>query len=134
MAFDATSRELACARRPGSNTPLQALALLNDPAFIELAIGLAGRLLREGGDQDRARVELGFELCTGRLPDAREVAMLLELLASERDHYLNSIDSARTLVSSEVDLGTNELDPIELAAWTVLANVLLNLDETITRG
>lgn len=133
MAFDAPSRELACIRRSGSNTPLQALALLNDPAFIEAAVALAGRVLREAGD-DEERLELAFLSCTGRAPHADEAKVLLELLSTERAHFHDHADAATALTKSQVDIGTAECDPLELAAWTVVANVLLNLDETITRS
>jgi hypothetical protein len=81
--FDAPSRELACSRRTRSDTPLQALALLNDPAFVECAQALAARIQREGGDTDEARARFGFRLCTAREPDAAELAILLRLLAQE---------------------------------------------------
>lgn len=134
MAFGATSRELACVRRPGSNTPLQALALLNDPAFVETAVALAGRLLTEGGATDKARIDLGFLLCTGRPPEASEVQIMIQLLQSQRDHYAVLPAAADELIQSDGPSMTAELDHIELAAWSILANVLLNLDETITRS
>ncbi len=134
MAFDATSRELACLRRSPSNTPLQALALLNDPAFIEAAVALAGRSLRAPAARDEERMTLAFRRCTGRSPNAEEQRVLLQLLVAEREHYAMDPDAARQLIHSPAALGTEGLDPSELAAWTVVCNVLLNLDETITRS
>jgi len=110
MLFDATSREVACSRRPLSDTPLQALALLNDPAFVELAGGLARRMLAEGGATPAERAAYGFRLCTTRPPEADEVALLVGLYESE--------------------LAVGD----ELTAWTLVANALLNLEETITKG
>ncbi len=107
MLFDAPSRETCCPRRARTDTPLQALALLNDPAFVECARALAERM--RGAGDDRARLALGFERCTARRPEPRELDTLLALLGGER--------AARG----------------EEAAWTSVANVLLNLDETLTR-
>ena len=137
LLFDATSRELSCTRRARSNTPLQALALLNDPAFIECAAALARRLVHEGGDTVDQRIELGFRLCTARPPDESETALLRELFEAERAHFQGELDAARALAAPPgLPLGTDEasLDVAELAAWTVVANALLNLDETITKG
>ena len=134
MAFDATSRELTCVRRAPSNTPLQALALLNDPAFVEAAVALSARLITAELSSDRERVSLGFKLCTGREPNREESDVLLQLLASERQHYAAHSEEAHKLTHSEAALETEGLPGPELAAWTVLCNVLLNLDETITRS
>ena len=133
MAFDAPSRELCSVQRPHSNTPLQALALLNDPAFVEASIGLGARMLRAASD-DGARLRRGFLLCTSREPRGDELEILAELLAGERERFAREPEAAAALLTTEVDLGIADLDPAELGAWTVVANVLLNLDETITRG
>jgi uncharacterized protein DUF1553/uncharacterized protein DUF1549 len=111
LLFDAPSREIACSRRGTSNTPLQALALLNDPVFVECAEGLARRMLAEGGPDERARLAHGFRLCTARAPDEIELGLLLALVAAER---AAGADEAR--------------------AFQAAARVLLNLDETITKS
>jgi uncharacterized protein DUF1553/uncharacterized protein DUF1549/cytochrome c len=111
--FDAPSREVTCTRRARSNTPLQALALLNDPAFVECAQALAGRMLGEAMPAPQARIARGFRLCTGREPDAEESDLLARLLEAERQ--------GRT-------------SPADLRAWTSVASVLLNLDETVTKN
>ena len=111
--FDAPDAFATCTRRLRSNTPLQALTLLNDQQFFELAQGLARRLLAEGPSQDAGRLNYGFRLCVSRSPKAAEVETLQHLLAS---------------TSSE---GQTESPPVE--RWTAVARVLLNLDETITR-
>ncbi|MBM3976427.1 MAG: DUF1553 domain-containing protein, partial [Planctomycetes bacterium] len=114
--FDAPSRELACTRRARTNTPLQALALLNDPAFDECARALGRRLLERAGD-DRARLAAGFRLATARAPSAEELERLVEQLAAEL-HDLR-------------ELAEPEREP---AAWARVATVLLNLDEAQCRN
>ncbi|TAJ13626.1 MAG: DUF1553 domain-containing protein, partial [Planctomycetota bacterium] len=114
--FDAPSRELACTRRARTSTPLQALALLNDPAFDECARAFGRRLLERAGD-DRTRLAAGFRLATGRALRGAELARLLELLAAERA-------DARELAP----------DAREPAAWARIATVLLNLDEAQCRN
>ena len=137
MAFDAPSRELSCVRRPRSNTPIQALATLNDPAFVEAARALARRLVVEGGDEARSRATRGFRLCVARRPDPAELDRIVALFTSERDHYRVDLAAAEALVSGAPGEPTppppDGADTPELAAWTVVANVLLNLDETISK-
>lgn len=134
MTFGATSRELACVRRSDSNTPLQALTLLNDPAFVEMAVALGASVAQRADADDRGSLEHAFQRCTSRRPTKDELDVLSELLNAQRTHFKERPDDAAKLIASEADLGTEGLDPVELAAWTVVANVLLNLDETITRG
>ena len=123
MLFDAPSREVACTRRGRSNTPLQALALLNDPAFIEAARALADRMIAESGMEAAARIDRGFALCTSRPPEAAERDILLSLFEEERARYEADPAAAETL-------GENA----ERCAWIAVANALLNLDETVTNG
>ena len=127
--FDAPDAFSACTRRARSNTPLQALTLLNDPSFVELAVGLARRALRqEGGDPERIR--RAFRWCATRAPEEAEVARLLDLLESMRRSFATTPDDAAALG----DAGSADSDSAEeLAAWTAVARVLLNLDETISR-
>jgi mono/diheme cytochrome c family protein len=133
MAFDAPSREIACERRPRSNTPLQALATLNDKSFVECANGLARRMLKEATGDERNRVEYGFRVCVSRKPTDAEAAALLNLYRQALAQYRADPAAAKKLAST---LGPppSDMDLAELAAWTVVANVLLNLDETITKG
>jgi hypothetical protein len=114
--FDSPDATLACTRRNRSNTPLQALTLLNDQAHVEFAEGLAGRVLRECRPDDTVRLRHAFRLCSAREPTERELERLRELLS-------------RQLAANES--GASEAD--RLAAWTTVARVLLNLDEFITR-
>jgi hypothetical protein len=134
MAFDAPSREVCTDRRPRTNTPLQALATLNDPAFVEPAAALARRLMAEvkGGDHDRA--VHGFRLCLARKPSAAEVKLILRLYRANLARYRKDPRAARAMAVSGLSLPPKEMDNAELASWVVVANVLLNLDETITKG
>jgi Protein of unknown function (DUF1553)/Protein of unknown function (DUF1549)/Planctomycete cytochrome C len=132
MAFDAPSREVTCERRVRSNTPLQALATLNDRAFIECASGLAKRMLYEVKGDAADRVKYGFRLCVSRPPDDAEMKALLELQALTLADYRMDKDGARKL-ALVLGLPKPDLDSAELASWTVVANVMLNLDETITK-
>jgi hypothetical protein len=134
MSFDAPSRELICTRRPRSNTPLQALTTLNDPAYVEASEALARRMMTEakGGDADRAAY--GFRLCVARVPKKNEVKRLLELYQTELTRYKQDGKAAEQLSTTELGKPKEKIDLDELAAWTVVANVLLNLDETITKG
>lgn len=128
--FDAPDAFASCTRRIRSNTPLQALTLLNDPAFFEIAQGLAKRLISEGGNNDVDRITMGIRLCLARDPDAREVSILKSFLNKQRATYTQANAEAQSL------LGGQALDGVtatEQAAWIMLARVLLNLDETITR-
>jgi hypothetical protein len=133
-AFDGPEGTSTCTRRVKSNTPLQALTLLNDEAFVEFAQGLAHRMIREARG-DEQRVELGFRLCTGSRPDPMERGILMRLLERQRTTLASSREAARKL--AEVKLPafalSDERDEVEVAAWTVVARALLNLDETITR-
>jgi hypothetical protein len=133
MAFDAPSREVACERRPRSNTPLQALATLNDKSFVECANGLARRMMAEASGDTSARAEYGFRLCVARKPNDSELRALVALYEETLDRYKRDPTAAKQLAQV---LGPTKtpLDTDELAAWTVVANVLLNLDETITKG
>jgi len=114
--FDAPESTSTCTRRDRSNTPLQALTLLNDRAFYEFAQGLAARVLREAAADDGARIRHAFRLCLGRAPRDLEQQRLAALLA-------------RLLAAPEPE----DAQARRFAAWTTLARVLLNLDEFITR-
>jgi hypothetical protein len=126
--FDAADGFAACTRRLRSNTPLQALTLLNDEAFHECAGALASRVLREGPPNDEGRLDYAFRLCLSRRPARDERDRLLQLLASEEQagEQNSKANATKAGVASK---------PIaqEKAAWTSVARVLVNLDETITR-
>lgn len=129
--FDAPTRELACTRRPRSNSPLQALTLLNDPAFVECAGGFARRILVRAGDEV-SRARWAFRAATGRTPEAGELEVVLGLFAGERARFERAPQAAARLAAASRVEGVAPTP--ELAAWIVVANALLNLDETITKS
>jgi hypothetical protein len=131
--FDAPDREKCTARRPLTNTPLQALALLNDTAFVEASRALAQRALREGGTDDRKRATYAFRLATGRTPEGKEWRVLRDLLKRQRENFRRNEAAAVKLVSVGESPRDRRIAPAELAAWTTVASVILNLDETITK-
>jgi hypothetical protein len=134
MAFDAPSREVCTERRPRTNTPLQALATLNDKSFVECANSLARRMMSETKAEDKERAIHGFRLCVARAPSAKELNYLLALYRENLEKYKNDAAAAKALATSGLSAPPKEMDLAELAAWTIVANVLLNLDETITKG
>jgi hypothetical protein len=131
--FDAPSREVCSVRRPRTNTPLQALATLNDPVFMEAACGLAKRALTEPKGDVRERAAFAFRVCVARPPQPREVEKLAALYEKALAKYRADPKAAATLVK-HCRVNADGMKVEELAAWTVVANVLLNLDETITKG
>jgi hypothetical protein len=128
--FDAPSREVTCTRRMRTNTPLQALALLDDPTFVEAAVALARRMLREVLGDDAARIAFGFRVCAARRPTASETRVLAQLVDDARRMFAADPEAAQQRVAL---LEHRELAPIELAAWTSVATVLLNLEDTMVR-
>ena len=133
--FDAPDGLATCTRRIRSNTPLQALTLMNDPAFIELAMGLANRLLTEAATPEE-RIRLGFQLCLNRDPDAEELRLLTDLVEQQTKEFAAQASSAKAIVVHAAALG-QATRPVTgdaaFSAWTMAARVMLNLDETITR-
>jgi hypothetical protein len=130
MVFDSADGFSTCTRRIRSNTPLQALTLLNDEAFHEFAQSLAARTLREGPKTDAARLEFAFRLCLSRPPSKSERQRLLDLLRKELAEFGKSPSDAAALLNQKSSSAT---DTKQLAAWTSVSRVLLNLDETVTR-
>ncbi|MFT6042354.1 MAG: hypothetical protein ACI9C2_002534, partial [Gammaproteobacteria bacterium] len=130
--LDAPSFELTCTGRSQTNTPLQALALLNDPAFVEAAAGLARLVLAELPEgTDEERIQLAFRRCTSRVPSAEEQQVLGQLLTEQRNRFVAEPERATALAQS--DFLPPVENAIEAAAWTLVANVLLNLDEVLTK-
>ena len=120
--FDAPSREVCTVRRTKTNTPLQALNLLNDEAFWEAAHAMAARLAKEGGSDARARIDYGYLLATGRHAKPDEINYLTKYQSAEQERFAAHLDDAKKVGGDA-----------ETASWTMVANVLLNLDETITK-
>ena len=129
MTFDATSREVCTVRRVRTNTPLQSLTLLNDDAAMEMARALAKRMALEANGDLQAKLEYGFRLCQTRRPNAAELARLTALFNQQLTNYKAHPQTAEQLMKGDA----RELPAPELAAWTIVANVLLNLDETLTK-
>jgi hypothetical protein len=132
--FDAPSRELCTMRRVRTNTPLQAFVTLNDPVYVEAAQALARRIVVEGGSTHDDRVRFALRLCLGRAPEPGQVDVLIDLFARELDRYRQDADAARALATDPLGPLPAGMDPAELAAWTAVANVLLNLDGVLTKG
>jgi hypothetical protein len=128
--FDAPESTATCTRRNRSNTPLQALTLLNDQAFLEFAQGLALRALKEDLPNDTQRLRFAFRLCLARSPSALEVKRLEQLLQEQLADFASSPKEARLLAPPNL---SKEIAVHRFAAWTTVARVLLNLDEFITR-
>jgi hypothetical protein len=136
-AFDAPNGDTACARRVRSNTPLAALTSLNEPIFVEAAQALALRLWREGGETDASRIDYAYRLCTGRPARAEEVHTVLGLLTEKRERLLRGeLPAGEIAFSRFVRPAALPADatPADLAAWAIVARVLLNLDETLTKS
>jgi len=132
LAFDAPSREEACTDRTRSNIPQQALVLLNDPTYVEAARAFAARTLAESGDDDR-RLTWAWRRALQRMPEATELATLRQVLAERRKAYQVDPSAAQAFLKVGLTPPPAALAPAELAAWTHVTRVLLNLHETITR-
>jgi hypothetical protein len=132
--FDAPSREICAVRRTRTNTPLQAFVTLNDPVYVEAAQALARRVVAEGGESDLDRVRYALRLCLSRPPAAEQVSALETLLKAERDRYARDRSAAVALATEPLGPLPPGADPAEMAAWTAVANVLLNLDGVLTKG
>jgi hypothetical protein len=131
--FDAPDREKCTARRATTNTPLQALVLMNDPTYIEASRVLAQRALAEGGKDVNARLAYAFRAATARKPSVEEVRVLRELLNQQQTRYRRDKDAASKLLKIGESAVDQKIDPSELAAWTMVTSTILNLDETITK-
>lgn len=132
LQLDAPTREVCVLRRQRTNTPLQALVLMNDPQFVEAARSLAERMII-ASQTDSRRLEIGFQCVVSRLPIESERTTALKLLNTELTVFRSDIQAASNLLTVGESSISNGIDRAELAAWTVVANVLLNLDEAISR-
>jgi hypothetical protein len=133
-AFDAPTREECTAQRPISNTPLAALALLNDPSFLECSRVFAARIIREGGKDDGERIRWTWRQVLSRSPQESEVAAVVRLYQSSFKQYSADPAAAAKFVSVGLAPRPNDVSIGELAAWTAVARVLFNLDETLMRN
>ena len=133
LLFDAPFRERCTTRRSRTNTPLQALNLMNDPTYVEAARFLAHRMIREGGEAAASRIARGYQLLLGRSPNAAEAKVLLAAYARTHADFSDDVASAKELLNVGETPAEEGLDIAELAAMTTVASTLLNLDETVTK-
>ena len=131
--FDAPNREVCTIRRGRTNTPLQAFVTLNDPVFVESNQAMARRLLAEGGTETAPRLTRLFELCLARKPSAAEVATLTRLHDSALATYNAAPAEAQKMATDPLGPAPEGANIPELAAWTTIANVVMNLDEFLMR-
>jgi len=134
LAFDAPSREECAAERPRSNIPQQALVLLNDPTYVEAARTFAARILKEGGADTRARLTWAWRQALQRAPREEEVRIIQTLLEKHQVQYAQDAQASAAILKAGMAPAPPDLDPAELAAWTSVARVILNLHETVTRS
>ncbi len=132
--FDAPSREACVVRRERTNTPLQALLLMNDPQYFEAARQLGQRMLLQGGPATADRLKFGFRLATARQPNAKEQSVLQQTLDTHLAKYKQDAEAAKKLLAVGESPANATLNPAELAAYTMVANLLLNLDEVVTKN
>jgi cytochrome c553 len=131
--FDAPSRESCVARRERTNTPMQALMLMNEPQCFEAARHLAQKAIREGGSGPEERAAWLVRRCALRAPTDKDVADLAGLYRAQREIFARAPEEARRTVSFGDLPPDPAIDPVELAAWTMVANAVLNLDEVVTK-
>jgi hypothetical protein len=133
MVFDAAGREMCSVRQVRTNTPLQALALLNDIPYVEASRALARRVLATDSLSDDQRLDLAFRLATARHPKPPELVILRAGLDRHLAEYRRHPEAAKKLLAVGEAPAANQLEPGRWAAYTVIANMILNLDETITK-
>jgi hypothetical protein len=138
QTFDVPNADFACVRRQRSNSPLQALVTLNEPLFVECSQALAKKTLANGGTTDEQRIAYAFRRTLSRQPTSDELKDLLAVLSKQRERIANGWVNASEVASGKADILKQEdlpkgASPAQLAAYTVVSRVLLNLDETITK-
>ena len=132
--FDAPDRETCTVRRARTNTPLQALVLMNDPTYVEAARKLAERMMTEGGPSPDDRIAFAFRLATARMPNDQERTVLKAIFDDDLAKFRNDRAAAKKLLSVGESRRDENLETAELAAWTTVASVILNLDEVLTKN
>jgi hypothetical protein len=132
--FDAPNREQFCTKRERSNTPLQALQLMNDVQHVEAARAFAERILTEGGKTPAERITFAYRTVLSRLPEADELKIIENELSAHRARYEKDVEAAKKLIAHGESKPKADLAPAEVAAYTLVANMILNLDETLTRN
>jgi hypothetical protein len=133
IAFDAGSREVCLTRRVRTNTPLAALVTMNDPVYVEAAQALARLTVKEGGMKVEDRAAYLFRRVLARKPGAEEVSRLVALYEGELLHFTKNGEEAKKMATQPLGAAPKEMKVEELAAWTVVGNVVMNLDEALSR-
>jgi hypothetical protein len=133
MNFDAAGRESCVVRENRTNTPLQALNLMNDVTFLEAARFIGQRMLKEGGSDDASRLRYGFRLVLARTPSAKEMDVLTDSLRFHRDKFATNPQDAGALLKQGETKSDPTLNPRELASYASIASLILNMDETVTK-
>ena len=133
VAFDAPGRETCVVRETRTDTPLQALNVLNDVTFVEAARAFAERIMKEAGTSPEARVAAAFQAATARRPRPEELDILLDGFTDQWNHFRRDPQGAKALISAGESPPDPRLDPCELAAHTAMTQLILNLDETINK-
>jgi hypothetical protein len=133
LTFDAPSREVCTAGRPRTSTPLQSLVLMNDPVYVEAARAFAARAIKDGGSDDASRLKHAWRLALARLPSPAERGVLERALSVQRAHFAADKAAADALLKVGDFKNPDGIERNELAAWTAVANIILNLNETISR-
>jgi hypothetical protein len=133
VAFDAAPRETCVVRETRTNTPLQALDLMNDVTYVEAARKLAERMIHEGGSAPESRLDYGFRLTTARRPDSREEEILMRGFRRYLDRYQTRPEDAEKLLATGDSPADDSVPAPELAAYAATASMMLNLDEVITK-
>ena len=134
LIFDAPTREKCMIQRPITNTPLQALVVLNDPQFVESARAFAERIMSEGDADERSRINHGFKLALSREATDAEFKVLKRVLDGQVSAFNADKEKAKKFLSVGESARNESVDMVEHAAWTVIAQIKLNMDETLTRG
>jgi hypothetical protein len=133
LLFDAPNREICTPKRSRTNTPLQALALMNEVTYVEAARALAQRMMKEGGDTVESRLTTGFRLVTARTPDKETLAVLKSGFERRRKEFNEKPEAAKSLIMQGTSKPDPSLDARELAAYSATASILLNLDRVVTK-
>ena len=132
--FDAPNREQSCSGRGKSNTPMQALQLLNDIQHVEAARNFAEKIIHKGGNQDKAKISWAWRTATSRKPSQKEIEIVNDVLNQNRKRYSKDQEAAENLIGFGESEPDANIQPPELASWTLTANMILNLDEVVNKN
>jgi len=132
--FDAPNREQSCSGRGKSNTPMQALQLLNDIQHVEAARNFAEKIIKKGGNQDQAKISWAWRTATSRKPNQEEIEIVNDVLNQNRKRYSEDQEAAENLIGFGESEPDANIQPPELASWTLTANMILNLDEVVNKN